>query len=449
MNQGVNMRDVYMSFLGRGFRNEEKGCYDYKPTTYVLNGRPASETRFVQVAEMELLADKSFDLVLILCTNQSKNDHFQRMQEEMGALNIVPESLIIADDLGPQGQWDMFEKLLACIEHEDRLTVDLTHGFRSTAIVFSAAINFLQRARKIHLEAVYYGAFEMDNAQPPIIDMKDFYVVNEWAEAVSRLVDDADARKMAEVADQSSGFQAGELNDKELITALEELTNAVRNVEVNTVAERANRALALIRHKRGSVLTTGRVLLDLLEKKFRSLATNGPISGYYDKDFYHIYLAIAGLLLEHRLYMQAFTVMREFVASLAMLIRPDLQMVSEEGRVSREYLGEVFVQMVYRPEGTWKFPSRAAKTVLVLRPLYDQLDQLGLVQRMRDFMGDLSDLRNGFDHAWTKQNADFTAIVEKGEHIHSELEAVYAAISQSGLLRDHGPDTDDQQGNRT
>jgi hypothetical protein len=443
------MRDVYMSFLGRGFRNRENGCYDYTPTIYELNGRPASETRFVQVAEMELLKDTPFDLVLILCTEQSKNDHFQKMQKEMGALNIVPESLIIADDLGPQGQWDLFEKLLARIGHKDRLTVDLTHGYRLAAIVFSAAINFLQRARRINLEAVYYGAYEMNNARAPIIDMKDFYVVNEWAEAVSRLVDDADARKMAEVAEQSSGFQAGELNDKELITALDDLTNAVRNVEVNTVAERANKALALIRDKRGSALTTGRLLLDLLEKKFKALATDGPISGRYDKDFYHIYLVIAGLLLEHRLYMQAFTVMREFVASLAMLIRPNLQMASEEGRASREYLGEVFVQMVYRPEGTWKFSSRAAKTVLVLRPLYDQLDQLGLVQRMRDFMGDLSDLRNGFDHAWTKLDADFTAIVEKGEHIHSELEAVFAAIKQSSLLREHGSDTDDQKGNRT
>lgn len=440
------MRKVYMSFLGRGVRNRNTGRYDYIPTTYVLNGRSASETRFVQVAEMELLDGKSFDLVLILCTNQSKEDHFQSMQKEMEVLNVFPESLLIDDDLGTRGQWDLFEKLLARIEHEDKLSVDLTHGFRSTAIVFSAAINFLQRARKINLESVYYGAFEMDNAQPPIIDMKDFYVVNECAEAVSRLVDDADARKMAEVADQSSGFQAGELNDKELITALDELTNAVRNVEVNTVAERANRALALVRSKQGTALTTGNVLLDLLDNKFKSLATNKPISGNYDVDFYQVYLAIARLLLDHRLYMQAFTVLREFVASLAMLIRPNLQITSDDGRASREHLGEVFVQMVYRPEGTWNFPKRAEKALTVLRPLYTQLDRLGVVQRMRVFMGDLSELRNGFDHAWTKQDVDFTAIVEKGEHIHSELEAVFATIRQSGLMREYGADMDDQGG---
>lgn len=442
------MRNVYMSFLGRGGYDKERKCYDYRPTRYMLDGRESSETRFVQVAEMELLSGKSFDLVLILCTKQSKADHFQKVQREMEHLHVFPEALLIDDDLGSRGQWDLFEKLLACIEHEDRLTVDLTHGFRSTAIVFSAAINFLQRARKIHLEAVYYGAFEMDNARPPIIDMKDFYVVNEWAEAVSRLVEDADARKLAEVADQSSGFQAGELNDKALVMALEELTNAVRNVEVNTVAERANRALAQVEQRRDGASVSGKLLLGLVVDKFASLSTQTPVSGHYDADYFQVQLAIARLLLEHRLYMQAFTVMRESIGSLALIPRKELRMTNSEGRKRRARYGDVFIQMMHWPREEWTFSPENQVRVNKLTPLYEELERLHVVGRIRGVMEDLSNFRNGFDHAWTSRVADFENIKSRGNHILAELEAVFAAISRSGLLSDHGSGTDDQQGNR-
>ena len=151
----------------------------------------------------------------------------------------------------------------------------------------------------------------------PIIDMKDFYIVNEWAEAVSRLVEDADARKMANVAAGSPGFQTGGLNDLGIIQAMGDLTGTIRNVDVNRVAAQARKALELIEAKRASSSETGRVLLDLVVDKFTILAVEDPQC--YDHSYFMLQLEIVRLLLEHRLYMQAYTVMREFVGSIGMI----------------------------------------------------------------------------------------------------------------------------------
>lgn len=60
--------------------------------------------------------------------------------------------------------------------------VTLWVGFTgSSRIVFSTAINFLQKAKSVTLDALYYAAFDKDRNRSPIVDMKDFCIVNEWA----------------------------------------------------------------------------------------------------------------------------------------------------------------------------------------------------------------------------------------------------------------------------
>ncbi|MFP4350387.1 MAG: TIGR02221 family CRISPR-associated protein [Desulfococcaceae bacterium] len=167
-------RQVYLSFLGLGSRDPKTGFNKYQETTYELGGRPSAPTEFVQVAEMELLEGKRFDLVLIVATQKSFDAHFENLESQMRDKGIFPKHLIIDEEMGPEDQWKWFELILDHIEHGDILTVDLTHGYRSIPIIFSAAINFLQKARAVRLDAVYYGAFDKNRRLAPIIDMKDF-----------------------------------------------------------------------------------------------------------------------------------------------------------------------------------------------------------------------------------------------------------------------------------
>lgn len=425
-----------MSFLGLGTFNEESKKYDYLPAVYELGGKKSRETRFVQAAEMELLNGSSFDIVLIAATQRSFGAHSDSLENQLKNRGINPTFLILEENMTPEGQWGWFEKLLAHIEPNDRLSVDLTHGYRAVPIVFSAAINFLQKARNISLDAVYYGVWEKvkDCGYAPIIDMKDFYLINEWADGVSRLVEDADARKLADAAEKTSEFQAGELNDPEVIQTFDDLTNTLRNVDVNNVAEKANAAIKLIREKKKAASETGKILLDLVIDKFIHLTTREPPTGKYDTDYFKVQIEIIRLLIIHKLFMQAYTVMREFIASMAMIPFELEGMNSKKRKKRRVRYGEVFFQMFQYAENDWKFKEDNDKIRLKLMPFYEKLKQSRIESLLRSFSEKLAGYRNGFDHAWTSKSSAEKDIDTFSNQCMNNLEDTLDLLTKNGFL---------------
>lgn len=430
------MNHVYLSFLGLG-QKKKTGGFGYHRTCYVLNGAKASETEFVQAAEIELLGADRFEKLVLVATEASKAAHYKALRRRLQALGAKKiHAVCVAEDMSPEGQWKWFEQVIGFIDAGDRLTVDITHGYRMIPVVFSTAIHFLQQARSVELAAVYYGAFEMstDDGRTPVFDMKDFYRINRWADAVSRLVEDADARKLAEVAGRTSDFQIGELNDPELIRAFEALTATVRNVDINNVAAKVNAAIELIRMKKKDASVTGAILLDLVVDKFAGLATGEPFGGRYDRDYFHLQLEMIRLLLEHKLFMQAYTAMREFIGSIGMLAAGDAAMNDASGRKPGRSCAEVFVVMICYAPQQWDFPKRYEQVLATLRPFYERLGSLGLVDRLREFSDDLASYRNGFDHGWTAHGGAFDDIEVKGEYFLKQLSAILAHMEANAVV---------------
>lgn len=430
------MRNVYFSFLGLGIRNRETGEYRYGPAIYELNGEMSHETEFVQVAEMELLDASLFDKIFIAATRKSHDLHFKRLKDQLTCLKTpVPATpIILKEDMTPEGQWKWFETILSFIEPGDNLTIDLTHGYRSIPIVFSAAVNFLQKARNISLNAVYYGVFERKKelGYAPIVDMKEFYLINEWADGVSRLVEDADARKMAEVAGRTKDFQAAELNDEKIIKAFDDLTNTIRNVDVNNVASKANQAIQVVKEKKKTASETGKILLDLVIDKFITLTTDIPVSGKYDGAYFNVQIEIIRMLLEHKLFMQAYTVMREFVASIGMLPFEKEGLSNKKRKKKRTRYAEIFVQMFQREKEKWDFKSKKADCDRMM-PFYWELKKAGIEAELI-FVRELTQYRNGFDHAWTSKANAPDDIEEKGWQFFLNLQKVLALLKKNDMF---------------
>ncbi|MEA3280182.1 MAG: TIGR02221 family CRISPR-associated protein [Thermodesulfobacteriota bacterium] len=429
------MRNVYLSFLGLGSFKSDIKQYVYDKTVYELDGGKSGNTQFVQVAEIQILGAQSFDKIIIVATQKSYNRHFGKLESQLiqtGAKNI--SHLIISEEMAPEAQWEWFEQILDLIESGDNLTIDLTHGYRSIPIIFSTAINFLQKARNISLNAVYYGAYEKNKAVAPIVDMKDFYIINEWAEAVSRLVEDADVRKLAEISRKAPEFQVRELADESLIKSFEVLTNTVRNVDINNVADKANTTIKLVEERIRDASITGKILLKMVINKFDSLTTKGPVSGKYDKAYFHIQLEIIFLLLDHKLFMQAYTVMRELIGSIGMVEIEKAKVNSADGRKLRRRFAEVFVRMLQREEDGWTFEGQAKKDKEKLMPYYQNLKSLGIESILREFTKDLVNYRNGFDHAWTSKNKAYPDIENKGYQFFENLKEVIKLLAEYNIL---------------
>jgi hypothetical protein len=428
------MRRVFLSFLGIGSKKGEDK-FEYDPARYyVVEGVPSHETRFVQAAELQLLGASSFDEIVIVTTEKAKNLHYRELKSELQKLGAPSiKCVLVTEDMSSKGQWAWFEEILKHIDPEDTLTVDLTHGYRAIPIIFSTAIHFLQRAKRVSLERVLYGAFDKNRKLSPIIDMKDFYLINEWAEGVSRLVDDADARKLADLPKETQEFQAGELNDPDLLFSLDELTNRIRNVDMHTVGAVATQTLSLIRAKEKGASAVGQILLRLVREKYGSLADESSSSGRYDRAYFTGQLAFIQLLLVHRLYMQAFTTMREVVGSIGLIENPKANTRSANGKKQR-WKADVFINMLQHDEDKWGFKDDAEKARQKLMPFYEKLKHCGLEVILRNFLKELLSYRNDFDHGWTNPKASREDIPEKGRHFFTELSKTISELRNCGLL---------------
>lgn len=428
------MGKIYLSFLGLGTKDDNTGEFSYRDSVYELNGRESKVTKFVQGAEIEILGARSFDRILIALTEKSRDTHFQTLEKQLTDLGVKKvETLILSEEMTPEGQWGWFEKILSQIERGDHLTVDMTHGYRSMPIVFSAAIHFLQRARDVKLEAVYYGAYDKNRELSPIVDMKQFYVINDWAEAVSRVVEDADARKMAQMAETAPAFQSGGLSDPHLIQALDALTNRIRNVDINNLEEPAKQLLRLIEEKEQEASETGRILLGLVKDKFAPITREQDTYCRYNVAYFRLQLSVIRLLLEHGLFMQAYTVMREFIGSMGLVQFENVLFNNAKGRKKRQY-AETFVNMIQHEREGWKFEESMDEKKEKLLPHYECLEGLGVVKTLDSFIEDLLRYRNGFDHAWTGRNGSDENMKDFGFDVLEQLSSLANLLNREGII---------------
>lgn len=434
------MAKVFVSFLGTGPYSKAKYCW--KERTERIVEVEFAQTAILKFLEEQTVADEPVDRVIFFCTEKSSKQ-IPKMEKEMRLhLQTIPDpfpqGLLVPEDMTAANQWGWFEQLLENIDHGDTLIIDFTHGFRSVPIVFSSAIGFLRKAKDIKLAHALYAWWDRDkpDKEHPIIDMRDFYVIDDWAEAVSRLADEADARKLGDLA-KTTGVQALQpLADENLIKAFEEMTDCIRNVDVNNIGRKVSAALERVEQARNQVAGSARVMLDLVWKKFSALATGYPPSGHYDLAYFQSQLEIISVLLEHRLFMQAFTAMREMVGSIGMIGlsgKYSKRMSCGDGRKYRRF-AEVFVNMMQYAQDDWRFNDQAATDKETLLPWFETLQNIGVELQLRQIVKPLVDTRNGFDHAWTAKAGAQADIEEKGREYLSVLKTIVAQLAELLLI---------------
>ncbi|MEZ5537183.1 MAG: TIGR02221 family CRISPR-associated protein [Thiolinea sp.] len=440
------MAKIFISFLGVGFGGDfTKAGYDQASYRFE-DGSVSRPTCFAQRAIIEREGATSFDAIYLLMTPESKERHRKILVDELVSIGCNPDNQIREDDSITSNQdtgqqWAWFHALQEKISDGDQVIFDFTHGFRSVPIIFSTAISFLQKVKRFELMHAYYGYVVKEDGKiinSEIIDMAKFYRINDWADGVARLVDMADASKLAELAEEgrADGFAA--LNDPALTQALRELTGLIKNIDVNNVGKKADEALCLIAQKQQQCSGADAQLLKMVVEKFSNLAMKA--SDRYDRNYFQLQLILTGMLLKHGLNMQAFTVMRECVASIGMLGLSlsegytGKNLFNSEGRSKlRPRFGDVFVNLCQFEKSKWHYETEEGRESLshdpyklndydhVLKPFYERLEACGIAGQLQSFTRSMNDYRNGFDHAWTAKAQALPDISAKGGEFLSQL----------------------------
>ncbi len=420
-------RRVYVSFLGTG---------NYSSVAYQWQGADLAETPYAQEAELAgVLCSRRPDLVLMFGTKRSCSFHWERQHNydpctkltsavgegllpRLRKLGYEPEFVEISQTLSPADQWGTFELLLKWIQNGDELIFDMTHGFRAVPVVFSSAMHFLRLTRSITLRHVFYGAH--DTKPPEIVDYAEFYAVQDWTEAVSRLVDDADASRLAALASARGPLNLLGSSSTALARSLAELTAAIRDVDLQQVGTIANAALMTIREAESQTTGAGKVLLQLVQDKFAALATVEPSSGLYDAAYFAVQRRLIGLLLEHGLAMQAYTAMSEYLASLGLHVASGQShralLGKDTGAKASRNRADVFAAMIaVNPrKDAWVFDEKYQVFQQELLPWYQRLERKELVKPLRELSSAIKATRNGFNHGWTAAQRDGKKVVAGG-----------------------------------
>lgn len=453
------MAKIFISFLGTGNPNTKVN----QPGYDVLNYRFENDDRiytsmFAQRAIIEKHDPTSFGRICLMMTPESKAKHRDLLVEELLSIGCTETQLVedasITTNQNTEQQWEWFNSLQKLINNGDEVIFDFTHGFRSVPIIFSTAISFLQKVKQFYLLNAHYGYMTERGdikqgivGKGEIIDMARFYRINEWADGVSRLVDMADAAKLAELADEGfdDGFAA--LNDQPLTQALRDLTNLIKNIDINNIGKKADEALTLIAAKQRQCSGADAQLLQMVHDKFISLAIQG--SGRYDQNYFQLQVVLTEMLLKHGLNMQAFTVMRECIASVGMLGTTGKYakkaLHTNEGRRYRKNIGEIFVGLCITARHEWRQENTEKRKTLpqqelqyfdeMMQPFFNDLESKEIAPLLHELASNISTYRNGLDHAWTSDKAAPNDIAEKGQHFLDQLKHILKSLSDNHIIK--------------
>ena len=209
------MAKVLISSLGTGW-NVKDSDSEYQVTDYIIEGKPYKNESFISKS---LIEHYDIDKVILLGTNKSMWDGAylgftnDRLDENWEILNngklgngVTLDNLKIMEQvldeyMGKSGSlclmvnygqnedemWENFEIMYAINQHiqeGDEVYLDITHAFRSLPILLFIVMEFMHMMREdFKLSGLLYGM--LSNKESPVIDLKIFFELLDWAKAVN------------------------------------------------------------------------------------------------------------------------------------------------------------------------------------------------------------------------------------------------------------------------
>jgi CRISPR-associated DxTHG motif protein len=176
-----------------------------KETVYEFGGKPYNGRVFAEAMRQFL----AFDEMLVFVTDEARTDALPVLT----ALNDAR----IRDVTIPRGEsnaemWQIFEIITSQVNEGETVIFDITHGLRSLPFLVFIFAAYLRSAKRVNIEAIYYGAFELGdsktNKPAPVIDLSEFVGMLDWLTATDQFVQTGDARRLAQMLEADASKKA-------------------------------------------------------------------------------------------------------------------------------------------------------------------------------------------------------------------------------------------------
>lgn len=214
-----------ITFLGKGRRDQENG---YQQAVYRFPDGDR-KTAYFGLALREFLHP---DQLIVLGTRGSMWDVLllsMAVDEGLSFTDAVDQEQVTAEQLAqieplvsaklglevrlaiiPYGQneaeqLEILQQMAEDSAPGDRVSLDITHGFRHLPLLSVVSALYLRHARQVEIAGIYYGALDMAprDAPKPVVDLSGLLAIAEWVSALSTFDKDGDYGAFAPLLDQA------------------------------------------------------------------------------------------------------------------------------------------------------------------------------------------------------------------------------------------------------
>jgi CRISPR-associated DxTHG motif protein len=242
-------RNVFLNFLG---------TTPYSECIYQLGEEKSNIVKYVQSALFQLTKTK-FDKVFIFTTEQAFLKNYNELKEENSSLSI--ENKMIPNGETENEIWEIFQTVYESLEDEDELTVDITHGFRSSPFLLSALLQYAKFLKNITVQAVYYGALncieecrkfpdEPEKRVGKIFDLTPFSLIQDFSSAANEFIKFGNTERLTSLTKSTIAPFAKEAKGQdETINSLRKLSTYIPQLSQAIKLNRGNVILKGEKHK--------------------------------------------------------------------------------------------------------------------------------------------------------------------------------------------------------
>ena len=308
------------TFLGRGALHE---------STYVFNNQQC-ETQFIAEAIVKFFSPES---LLFFATDSaakqpvSDDNKCERLSFLTDLLSEKTEvvHIPIKEGANEEELWDIFNSVVDNIHDNDNVLFDITHGFRSLPFLTFLALAYVRNVRSgVEIERVIYGAFdavERNNPIKPVFDLTPFVSLLDWLGAVTMFQRTGDARPIASLnVDQKINNALTNLSEALLTNRTLEAQDAA--FKFNGLPFDASQALPF------------QMLVKQLKQSYQQMAVNEPSDN--QKNSLKAQYQQIKWYVENQHYIQAITLMREWLISYKCLQQKQGHWLSKQSRENAE-----------------------------------------------------------------------------------------------------------------
>ncbi len=257
-----------------------------KKTTYCFQGQNYDGEVFAEALHKFC---GYYDSMLVCVTREAKEKTFPILQR-LGDERI--QAVEIPTGQSTEEMWETFKIINKKVNENDSVIFDITQGLRSLPFLVFLFAAYLKVAKKVTIEAVYYGAWELgssNNGIAPVIDLSEFIGMLDWLTATERFVKIGDGQPLADLLKKEipSGIElrdsipARELRDDlhaaskaiESISLALHLTRPIETMEEATQLEKALKKATHSIERRAKPFS---ILAEQVVKEYGQFALENP-----------------------------------------------------------------------------------------------------------------------------------------------------------------------------